>query len=233
MADEATRAVWRKAAQTRRDKARTERAKAKLAQEGGSVFDFWALNRGTANQDHIAELQAREEVILGILDDMRVVMEDCAPDDEFAADVEDEVSAYVGELGTVAIEVALLEFWRNPNIFARLMAKTNEPTRQFLRYGVLSALPSFKVHQWQMWLASRKPAAPQPVSGHAWLKCVNYETCHDLGTSASQAIVDAHAKLGQPYKCWKCRAWEAPARAAVMYHSVDTIFDSFGRVKDG
>ncbi len=232
MADEATRAVWRNSARARRAKARQGREAAKAIAAGETVQQFWTRTIGTAQPDHIAQLEERQSYVLDLCDDAELAMEGTHGEDGelWVESVREEVEGDIAEHGVVALELILLEFWRFPHLFARLMAKANEPTRQFLRYGLVTAIPAHRLHQWQTWLASRKPAAQQLFSNFGSLKC-STPGCTDLGTSVPASIVEAYAGK---YLCSRCRTAEQPARQMVESRKepANTLYDGFGRFKD-
>jgi hypothetical protein len=148
-----------------------------------------------------------------------------------------DVAADVGEHGICEMEVYLLKFWQDPNIFAMLTQRGNA-TSIFVRYGIVVGVPGHRLHEWEQWLQSRKPTNPQPTSGYTTLRCVNSPTCGALPVAAPQSIADGYREKSIPYKCHECLGKERSGVAAVgkalaveYKQPESTIFDSRGRIK--
>ena len=230
----AQRADWAARKKQERDAARVKKEALK-ADSTPNVF--WTLNRSTANQTRIRELEERQEYVFALLEDIRTVMESRSPDDEFIADVEAEIKEDAAAHGTVAIEVGLLEFWKYPNLFAQLMAQTGEATKHFLRYGIIAAIPSHKLHQWQTWLSKQNSVPQQHTSGYTSLVCFN-PTCPTPYLKDAAKLETALAYNGK-YLCDRCRSAELSARAQAAPFlekrrpaGLEDVFDQFGRFKD-
>ena len=148
-------------AKNKAKKQRDQRAEEKEVRDATPEI-FWKRNRDVANQTQIAALVERQQYVFALLDDIRTVIEDHAPDTEFAADVEEEIKADVGEHGICQMEVVLLEFWKSPELFAELMER-GDATSTFARYGLVTAVPGHRLHEWESWLRSRKTAKPQSL----------------------------------------------------------------------
>jgi hypothetical protein len=128
---------------------REQRAEEKEARDA-TPDAFWQHNRSVASQTQIAALKERQTYVLSLLDDIRTVLEGRS----FAPDVEEEIKADVAEHGICEMEIYLLQFWRDPEMFAELIL--NEPTKIFARYGLVVGVPARRLHAWQAWLAPGK-----------------------------------------------------------------------------
>lgn len=219
-------ALKRKRARFRK---RDQRAEEKQSEGCGSPEEFWAKNIEVAKPDQIAKMRKREQEVFGILHDMELVMNGQLPDEQFAADVEAEVTQDVAAHGTVGVEVSLLEFWSNPNIFAQLMSRGG-PTADFVRYGLVTAIPDHRLHEWQSWLASRKSATPVEKYEWAKMQC----RCGAPPSTVPKHIADGYREKGIPFKCGNCLRGEVPFKAAPIEQKLpeNNLYDSVGRIKD-
>jgi hypothetical protein len=135
-------------------KKRKDRADAKEVRDS-SPEHFWQLNRkALANESQIAAYLEREQVVFDFLEDIRTVMEGREPDPEFITDLEAEIRADVAEHGICQIEVALLEFWKDREVFASIIQREG-PTAIFARYGIVVAIPDHRLHAWNEWYSPR------------------------------------------------------------------------------
>jgi hypothetical protein len=211
-------------------RARKDRAKAKLKAEADVVNQtpdrFWAKNREIASQTKIATLLERESYILDIV---QVMNETIQGEVELDAEFADLVAAEIREHGICETEIILLEFWREPELLAEL--KSNEATKVFCKYGVVTAVPGKSLHDFQTWMASRKPATqnfytPLSVS----MQC----QCGAPPSSVTSAIADRYVEVNILYKCGNCIRGDAPFKAMVTEQRLpeNDLHDSWGRVKD-
>jgi len=231
----AQRADWAARKKQERDAARVKKEALK-ADSTPNVF--WTLNRSTSNHTRIVELWERQDYVFALLADMESAMGGNHGEDEelFVKSVQDEVDADFTQFGTVAIEVGLLEFWKYPNLFANLMATGNEATKHFLRYGIISAIPSHKLHQWQTWLSKRNSVPQQQhTSGYTALACSN-PNCPTPYLKDAVKLETALAYNGK-YLCDRCRSAELSARAQASPlirrpAGPEDVFDSWGRIKN-
>jgi hypothetical protein len=213
-----------------RQQAKRARDKAARNPDGDSTpRAFWKRNREVGNQTQIAGLLERQEYILDLV---QVIAETIAGDVDLDQPFADLVAAHVTAHGTCETEVILLEFWRDQEMLAELAL--NEPTKNFARYGLITAMPSQRLYEFQTWVQSRKPANPQPLNLYTSLQCA----CGSLPSAVSQAIADGYREKNILYRCHECIRKERSSNAAVgkalaaeYKQPESTIFDSWGRIK--
>lgn len=234
-----------RASDRERQSAKRQRDRDRVAVAGDETPEtFWKRNREVANQTQIAALLERQERVFDLLHWMEAQVNgtyDVDPNDETAyVGLEEgtaDVAADVTEHGAVPVETILLEFWKRPDTFA-MLTQRGDGTNIFVRYGIVTGLPGHRLHEWEQWVASRKPMHPSTGNGYTTLRCVNSATCGALPIAVSQAIADEYRENNIPYRCHVCIARERSGNAAigkalaVEYKQPEsTIFDSWGRVK--
>jgi hypothetical protein len=220
----------RKRNRERKRNQRAQEKQSKKARNAGaeSLDAFWRVNRESAKQSDIDALLEREAEVLDLIYVMKQIVEgtyeqnvaeeDRVPVAAIIAEVQEEKAK-----GVVAVEVGLLDFHLNANIFARL-TQTKDQTAIFVRYGIVTALPTHRLHEWEQWLESRKPKAPS-ISHARTLTCL-------CGQSTSVSPEVARAYATSAYKCQRCFDAEQKAKShSVEYRGPESaILDSWGRV---
>jgi hypothetical protein len=247
----------REAARLRKRAQRERERAAKGPVEELTVHVFWEKNREVANQDHIAELRERQERVFDLLSWMEEAINGTLPPetDELFVSVEEgsaDLAVFVKEHGECAMEVYLLEFWKSPNTFAALMQseKVNAATKAFVRFGLVTGIPAYRLHEWDTWYASQQPSTNPQRAIYTTLQCVNHEVCRAHPVSVQQEILDGYQKLDKPFLCHNCIRREDSSRAQAspritshlsagllsgvkssIESDPDQIFDSWDRVK--
>lgn len=166
-----------------------------------TIQDFWAVSLPSANPKKLAEWQARQEYVEALLGDIRTVLEGRSPDEEFITDVDDEVRADIKEFGEAGITPILLigKFWQNPELLSELTSG-DTPTTVFARFGILTALPDVRVHQWKAFTQKRRSEQPQQEVFYVPIRCTQ---CNDLPTSVSSGVAAAYNRT-RGYICQSC-----------------------------
>jgi hypothetical protein len=147
-----------------RDRKRAQRAREKSA-EGAAQSEtpeaFWQRHKDAASSSQIAGLLARQDYVLNLLQTMSDAMTGAvSPELLFPDEVNADVKADVAQHGFCQMEIVLLDFWKHPEMIPELVM--NEPTKTFLNFGILTALPDHKLHEWNEWMESQ-PANQQSL----------------------------------------------------------------------
>jgi hypothetical protein len=200
--------VERIKARERKRKQRANEKSAAASAQAETPESFWKRNREVSNQTRIAELKEREAYVFALLSDIRTVMEGRSPDEQFAADVEEEIKADVAEHGICQMEVYLLEFWKRPDTFA-MLCQRGDATSIFTRYGLVTAILGHRLAEWEKWLQSRNPKPSPLLNFYTSLQC----KCGAWPVSVSQSIADGYRELGIPFQCAACHRREKESRA--------------------
>jgi hypothetical protein len=241
-------------AERKRDQRAREKAKASGSVGEATVHDFWHRNISVANPDRIAELRERQDYVIDLLSVMSDTMAGKRPIEwEDDATVNDDAQEDVTKYGECMMETVLLEFWKHPNTYQMLMnsEKSSAATKAFVRFGIVSGLPSHRLHEWDTWYASQQPATNPTTINYTTLQCTNHQICHTFPVAVQKEIADDYKKLGKPYLCHNCRDVESQSRSQAsprvtarplsvgllqgrkpsIESDPDQIFDSWGRVK--
>jgi hypothetical protein len=141
-----------------------EEKEAKAASDASQTCEqFWQAQRNLVSRETLAPLLARQEIVFDTLHWMKAQIDgtyDVDPNDstvfvglaEGIADLE----ADVREHGTCLMEITLLgEFWKSPELLPVLMAR-NDATGTFARYGIVTAIPEHRYHEFQQFLTKQE-----------------------------------------------------------------------------
>jgi hypothetical protein len=145
----------RKRNQRARDKAEKE-TQAAISQ-AENVQAFWAESLKTADAEKLAGWKAQQEQVEAQLGAMRDCLEGRAFDAQFIDDVDRDTNDMLREFGEAAATPVLLvgKFWQDPELLAQL-TKNENATAIFAKFGILTALPDIRVHQWTEFMNSRR-----------------------------------------------------------------------------
>jgi hypothetical protein len=245
LTDEERRA--KDAERKRNDRARKKQEDAAKATEtilaqARTLEEFWAASLTTADSQKLAEWRVRQEQIFDTLYWMRQVMDgtyNVSPDDtECYVGIEEgdeDIKRMLREYGeTFATAVVLLPFWQEPQTLAQLtQGGENQPTTIFAKFGILTALPDFKVHQWgQFMQAHRRKGQPRVETPQVLYVSLHCSLCKAPPTSVSSEIAAAYAR-SREYLCANCSKKAAKLRNFTQEQRgpEHAIFDNWGRVK--
>jgi hypothetical protein len=220
----------RKQAQRTRDKEKAE-IKAAISQ-AETIQQLWAESLKTTDAGKLAGWKAREEEVEVQLGAMRDCVEGRAFDDQFMEDVDTDTQNMVRAYGECAATPILLvgQFWRDPEMLSKLTSG-DTPTAIFAKFGVLTALPDIRVHQWEQFIVSHR-GSNQPMPAPVFYTQIRCSQCDAPPTSVSVATAEAYRRANN-FLCQSCLAKRAAARRFTEEHhqQENVIFDSYGRVK--
>jgi hypothetical protein len=193
---------------------------------------LWLLNRENLPPQELDALLEKQEQVWDQLHWLNKVLSgtNIPPDDELYVGVEEgskDLFDHVKEHGVVTMELVLLgEYWKEPIYTERFQG--NDPDSVFARLGLVTALPSHKVHQFEQFLSQRAGSAtstataPPPTTkpdsnGFTKLSC----KCGSQPHAVPQEIADRYRELGQEYFCHRCLELERKSRQeSVLYTRV-------------
>jgi hypothetical protein len=146
-----------------REKKRKQRdgeSKEKAASIAATRQEFWNGNRSTLSSNELTAMQAQHERIHDLLDWMELCGHeneglDFVSVEKITADVVDFVKTYgVAHLGSIVKDDippdwSEQQFWRDAALLEKLEDE-NKQTAQYVRYGLLSALPDWQAVQFLM-----------------------------------------------------------------------------------
>lgn len=239
----AEEAIIRKAADAKRK--RDERAAAKVAKANAATTmeiaavetlqDFWAVSLKGLDEKKLAEWSMREEYVLNLISDIKTVMEGRSPDDEFEADVIDEIKDDVKQYGIAGITVPALigNFWRNPELLNRLTSG-DSPSAVFAKFGILLAVDDHTLHRWEQFVQGKKTNSllPLTVVQYVPLYCTG---CNTPPKSVSVETA-AHYARTKDFLCSNCLdriKKTAGVQIRTEFNQPEaSIFDGYGRVRD-
>jgi hypothetical protein len=242
----------RKRDQRARDK--VEQNAAKVAEENLTPHEFWSRNRKGASDSYLSELESRQEDVFSHLHWMEKNITGeyndpasksyCHPNDETVyvglTEGTQDIAFDVNQFGVCDTEVYLLNFWVNPNIFSKLTQRAKHATSIFMKYGVVTAIPSHRLHGWDSWLASQKPQFSTRIlaNGYTTLTCANSPACPSMPDSVPQKIADGYREKRIDYLCHVCISRGRSGNAAIAkalakeYNQPESsILDGWGKVK--
>jgi hypothetical protein len=199
---------------------REERARERAQREFGSIETtkaLWKFNRTSLSEAELNALLERQEEMFDLIFCMRKYVdgiyeqttdaEDRVPVEAIAEEVEMEVQQH----GVVTMEIVLIDdYWKTP-LYEKFQSEPTSPTSIFARLGVVTAIPSHSLHNWEEFMDAQKPVKAQPGNGYVTLKC----GCNLLTGEivVSQSIADRYRELGITYRCQRCRDLERKSRA--------------------
>ncbi len=233
---------------------RKREARAKEKQQKQAAIDatkamtreeFWEANRRKAGitPDQLHAMMERQTALLDLCMTMRDYMEGKLEvlDDEdrgWLAETIAQVQAEVQQHGMVTVEVALVPFHTHDekSFFNAVVQRGG--TAAFIQFGILTALPSHTVHDWEQWLQSRNTKPKAFAEESVMLRCES-PVCSDPGQTVTKSYVDRLRDLKMKHFCHNClnaeRRSAAQSNISVFTQTrkdrVET-FDKWGRRLD-
>jgi hypothetical protein len=202
------------------ERKRLERQREREAKTFGSIETkeaLWQLNRSLVPEAELDALLERQEAMFDLTFCMRKYVdgvyelttdaEDRVPLTAIAEEVELEVKQY----GVVTMEIVLLDdYWKTP-LYEKFQSEPSSPTSIFARLGVVTAIPSHSLHNWEEFMDAQMapPTKVQSGNGYTTLAC----KCGALPEAISHSIADRYQELGITYRCQRCRDLERKSRA--------------------
>jgi hypothetical protein len=246
----ASEAAKRREALKEKDKLRKREERARDKQQAEvhdamskaeTLQDFWAESLKTADLPKIAAWRERQERVLDtlhFLDENLNGTYDVSQDDtECYVSIEEgdeDLRQDIAEHGICAVTVIGLlgKFWQQPELLEKL-TKPGDATSIAALYGIITAVPDIRVHQWDAFVAKhRSKNAPlyTPAASYISLRCAR---CGAPPTSVPVELAAAY-QASREYLCMNCLQKAAKIRefARDSRSPEHAIFDSFGRVKD-
>ena len=125
--------------------------------------DLWQLNRSLVPEAELNALLERQEAMFDLIFCMRKYVdgtyeqttdvEDRVPVAAIAEEVELEVEQY----GAVTMEIVLIDdYWKTP-LYEKFQSEPTSPTSIFARLGVVTAIPSHSLHNWDEFMNAQQP----------------------------------------------------------------------------
>jgi hypothetical protein len=182
---------------------------------------FWKRSIDSADQDKIAALREREDTVSNHLLMMDNAM--AGRDSEYISvdGVDDDVKADVAEFGFCGTEIAVLEYWKHPSTFKTLQRR-GDATSTLAKYGIITTIPSIRLHEWETWRASTKANPQQPTPMYASpLKCAQCASVLPLTGHVDSLCLTCQIKARRVREFNKDRS-----------HPDATIFDQWSRLQD-
>jgi hypothetical protein len=142
----------RKRDRERKRKQREDARKTKVASKTETEREWWAGNRATLEPEKLTELQAQDAYIRDVLFSMETL---ATEDDELVEIVVSLVNDFgVAHLGYIThADKEILpsdwpsqNYWQSPELLAALLVEGHN-TETYIRYGLLVALPDWRVVQ--------------------------------------------------------------------------------------
>jgi hypothetical protein len=152
------------------ERKRLDRQREREAKMFGSIETkeaLWQLNRSLVPEAELNALLERQEEMFDLIFSMRKYVdgtyeqttdvEDRVPVAAIAEEVESEVEQY----GVVTMEIVLLDdYWKTP-LYEKFQSEPTTPTSIFARLGVVTAIPSHSLHNWDDFM-NAQIATPVP-----------------------------------------------------------------------
>src|SRR5881409_245020 len=157
----------RLAAKNDRLRKRDERAKQKAVKatmrENFSHGEFWAANSGKVKPEALQAMRERERTVIEFCADIRGYLDGTFEvlDDEdrgWLAETIAQVQAEVQQHGTVEVDKALFSFHTFEGkpcfnaAYFNTVSSRGDATAVFAQFGILTALPSHTVRDWETWI---------------------------------------------------------------------------------
>jgi hypothetical protein len=132
--------------------------------EAEDIQQFWAESLKLADAQKLAEWRERQECVLDTMHWMESWMSgtyNVSPSEtEYYVGIEEgdedlrrDIAEH-GECGATPI-LWVGKFWQDPNLLAQLTSGET-PSAIFAKFGILTALPDLRVHQWEQFMAARR-----------------------------------------------------------------------------
>jgi hypothetical protein len=225
----------------KKTEAATQATQDQLAQ-AETLEQFWAASITKADPQKLAEWKARQEEIFDTLYWMKQVMDgtyDVTPDDtEYYVGIEEgdeDIKRMLRDGQAFATAVLLLPFWKEPHTLAQLtQGGENHPTTIFAKFGILTALPDWKVYEWEQFMqAHRRKNQPRIEVPQVFYVPMTCSLCNAPPTAIPSAVAEAYRRT-KNYVCISCMEKAAKIKNFTQEHRApeNTTFDSWGRVKE-
>jgi hypothetical protein len=198
--------------------------------EAEDIQQFWAESLKLADAQKLAEWRERQECVLDTMHWMESWMSgtyNVSPSEtEYYVGIEEgdeDLRRDIAEHGVCGATPVLLvgKFWQDSALLAqltnserRVAGGSGMPSAIFAKFGILTALPDLRVHQWEQFMARHRAATspatpPPPGNGYTTLRC----KCGSQPEAMQQSIADRYRELGQEFFCSRCRDLERKSRA--------------------
>lgn len=152
---------------------RLERQKAAAAKQLEDLTTkeaLWKFNRIRVPEAQLNALLERQEAIFDLIFCMRKYvdgiyeqttdLEDRVPVEAIAPEVEMEIKQH----GVVTMEIVLLDdYWKTP-LYEKFQSEPRTPTSIFARLGVVTAIPSHSLHNWEEFMEVQIASKVQQVT---------------------------------------------------------------------
>ncbi len=205
-----------------------------------TIQEFWAASVKTADPQKLAAWRERQERVLDTLYFLDANLNgtyDVSPDDTACyVSVEEgheDLRRDIAEHGICAVTVIGLlgKFWQQPELLEKL-TKSGDATTIAALYGIMTAVPDIRVHQWDDFVAKRRSKnAPlyTPAVSYISLRCAR---CCAPPMSVPIELAAAY-KNNREYLCINCIEKAAKVKAFVTEQRGDEhrILDPWGRAK--
>jgi hypothetical protein len=203
------------------ERKRLERQREREAKMFGSIETkdaLWEFNRSRVPEAELNALLERQEAMFDLIFCMRKYVDgnyeqttdvdDRVPVEAIAEEVELEVEQH----GVVAMEIVLLgDYWKTP-LYEKFQSEPTSPTSIFARLGVVTAIPSHSLHNWEEFMDAQKPVKAQPGNGYSALACTSCDAITGV-VSVPDSIRARYVELKIPFRCQRCRDLERTSRA--------------------
>jgi hypothetical protein len=228
----------------KRDERAKEKAVKATMRENFSCEEFWAANCGKIKPEALQAMREREKVVIDVCEDIRgyiggvfEILDD--EDREWLDETITKVQAEIKQFGMVDVDKALFSFYTfdgKPSFNAatyNAISSRGDATAVFAQFGILTALPSRTVRDWDGWVreSRRVRQSIQPVEEMILLRCES-PGCSDPGMTVSKSWVDRYRQLKTRYYCHNCLSAEKKVQGAIPRIVIgrETVVDGRGRV---
>jgi hypothetical protein len=136
-----------------------------------------------------------------------------------AAAIAEEVELEVEQHGVVTMEIVLLDdYWKTP-LYEKFQSEPTSPTSIFATLGLVTAIPSHSLHNWEEFMDAQiaPPTKGQSGNGYTTLAC----KCGALPEAISHSIADRYQELSMAYRCQRCRDLERKSRTQSTLYAGD------------
>jgi len=143
-----------------------------------TIQQFWAESLKLADAQKLAEWRERQECVFDTLHWMESWMDGTynihPSETEYYVGIEEgdeDLRRDIAEFGECGVTPILWigPFWQDPDLLAQLTSG-DTPSAVFAKFGILTALPDLKIHQWEQFMARHRaattPATPPPGNGY-------------------------------------------------------------------
>ena len=232
--------------QKQRAKEKQEKEQAKEAADLGKYktpLEYWQAQQAQLPALDVAKMLERHDDLLLLVDVMReYVQYGIGKTSQQDLDATIEEVKQEMKKGEVLMEITLIpKFWIDKPFFQSVVERGG-PTATFARYGLLEALPTHSVYDFQQ--KFMKPTFVTPADMQEWKTLVCSQCPPERKLESSRCvpaeIAEAYGSGKAKFVCHRCRAGEAQSRKlspqAILGNNqsdaANQLFDSFGRIRD-